>query len=65
MVHYTFDFSQQMFIPHHAQQMGPIYFLVPRKVQLFRVRVDGVPRQYNYLIDENETIGKQTIETNI
>ena len=63
-VHYTFDFSQQMFIPHHARQMGPIYFLVPRKVQLFGVRVDGVPRQYNYLIDENETIGKH-VETKI
>ena len=51
-----------MFIPHHARQMGPIYFLVPRKVQLFGVRVDGVPRQYNYLIDKDETIGKH-IET--
>lgn len=56
-VHYTFDFSQQMFLPHHSRQMSPLYFLVPRKVQLFGVRVDGIPRQYNYLVDENETIG--------
>ncbi|XP_062575096.1 uncharacterized protein LOC134237029 [Saccostrea cucullata] len=62
-VHYTFDFSQQMFIPHHARQMGPLYFLVPRKVQLFGVRVDGVPRQYNYLINENETIGENGSKT--
>lgn len=44
-VHYTFDFSQQMFLPHHSRQMGPLYFLVPRKVKLFGVRVDGIPRQ--------------------
>ena len=60
-IHYIFEFSQQMFIPHHARQIGPIYFLVPRKVQLFGVQVDGVPKQYNYLVD---VIGKH-IETNI
>ena len=44
-----------MFTPHHARQIGP------RKVQLFGVQVDGVLRQYNYLVDE---IGKH-IETYI
>ncbi|MES9883076.1 MAG: hypothetical protein ABW185_19605 [Sedimenticola sp.] len=57
-IHYTFDFSQQLQIPHHARQMGPIYFTVPRKVQLFGVRLDGIPHQYNYLVDEAQTIGK-------
>ena len=60
-IHYTFEFSHQMFIPHHARQIGPIYFLVPRKFQLFGVRVDGVPKQYHYLVDEN----CKHIETNI
>ena len=60
-IHYTFEFSQQMFIPHHARQIGLIYFLVPRKFQLFGARVDGVPKQYNYLVDKN----CKHIETNI
>ena len=56
-VHYTFDFAQQFSIPHHSRQMGPLYFLSGRKVQLFGVRVDGISRQANYLIDEDQTIG--------
>lgn len=35
-VHYTFDFTQQLTIPHHSRQEGPLYFTPPppRKVQL-------------------------------
>lgn len=55
-VYYTFDFSEQMCLLHHSRQMSPLYFLVPRKVQLFRVIVDKTQRQYNYLVVENETI---------
>lgn len=25
-VHYTFDFAQQLTIPHHSRQEGPLYF---------------------------------------
>ena len=57
-IHYTFDFSQQVTIPHHYRQMGPLYFMTPRRVQLFGVRLDGASLQYNYLIDEDQTIGK-------
>ncbi|XP_062578888.1 uncharacterized protein LOC134240830 [Saccostrea cucullata] len=57
-VHYTFDFSQALSIPHHARQEGPLYFLTPRKVQLFGVAVEGQYRQMNYLIDENQGIGE-------
>jgi hypothetical protein len=56
-VHYTFDFSQNVCIPHHARQMGPVYFTSLRKVQIFGFRIDGIPSQLNFLIDENETIG--------
>ena len=55
-VHYTFDFSQYLKLPHHSREKGPTFFIQPRKVQLFGFRVDGY-RQYNYLIDENQTIG--------
>lgn len=34
-VHYTFDFAQQVTLPHMARQPGPLYFKTPRKVQLF------------------------------
>lgn len=56
--HYTFDFSQNMCLPHHARQMGPLYFTTLRKIQLFGIRIDGLPTQLNFLIDEDETIGK-------
>lgn len=54
--HYTFDFDHQVTLPHTAWQVGPIYFKTPRKVQLFGVCSEGIPRQVNYLIDEAQTI---------
>ena len=33
--HYTFDFAEQLTLPHHSRQVGPMYFKVGRKVQLF------------------------------
>lgn len=57
-VHYTFDFSQALSIPHHARQEGPLYFLTPRKVQLFAVAIEGQYHQINYLIDEDQGIGE-------
>ena len=56
-VHYTFDFSQNVCIPHHSRQMGPLYFQTLRKVHIFGVRSDGEPKQLNFLINEDETIG--------
>ena len=46
--HYSFDFalSQQPTLP------GPVYFLTPRKVAIFEVCCEAIPRQVNFLIDE-------------
>ena len=55
--HYTFDFAEQVFIPHHARQVGPLYFKVCRKIQLFGVCCDSNRKQINYLIDEDNSIG--------
>ena len=55
--HYTFDFAQQLQIPHHYRQEGPEYFVVPRRIQLFGDFSSGSSQQVNYLVDENETIG--------
>lgn len=56
-VHYTFDFVQHFQLPHHSRQKGPTYFVQLRRVQVFGVRIDGVSRQMNYVIDEDQTIG--------
>ena len=56
-VHYTFDYAQNIGIPHHSRQMGPLYFLASRKIQIFGVAIEGERRQLNFLIDEHETIG--------
>ena len=58
-MHYTFDFAQQVTLPHMYRQPGPLYFKTPRKVQLFGVCSEGVPKQVNYLLklDEQDTIG--------
>ena len=55
MSHYSWDFAQQLHYPFEDQQVGPIYFKTPRKAQLFGVCNEGIPRQYNYLIDEAYT----------
>ena len=62
-VHYTFDFAQNVCIPHHARQMGLLYFLTPRKVQVFVFRNGSVPQQLNYLIDEDQIIGQDGKQT--
>ncbi|KAJ8318239.1 LOW QUALITY PROTEIN: hypothetical protein KUTeg_003330 [Tegillarca granosa] len=50
-VHYTFDFSQSVNLPHHSRQMGPIYFITPRKTHIFGFRIDGTS-------DESQTMGE-------
>ena len=52
MAHYSWDFAQQLHYPFEDQQVGPIYFKIPRRAQLFGVCCEGIPRQVNYLIDE-------------
>ena len=45
--------------------MGSLYFLTQKKVQVFGFCNDSVSQQLNYLIDEDQTIGrdgKQTYE---
>jgi hypothetical protein len=56
--HFTFDFSQNVGLPHHARQMGPLYFLTD-----FGFRIDDVSKQLNFLIDKNETIGEDGSKT--
>lgn len=55
--HYTFDFAQQLQVPYHARQVGPLYFKSPLKVQLFGVCNDASKLQVNYLFAESQSIG--------
>lgn len=38
---YSFDFAQQIHYPHHAQEVGPLFFKTPRKCQAFGVCAEG------------------------
>jgi hypothetical protein len=40
-LHYSWDYAQQVHFPHHAQQVGPIYFKTPRKCNVFGVCSEG------------------------
>ena len=56
--HYSYDWAQNVHIPHSDQQVSKIYYLSPRKVHLFGIQDEAVREQINYVLDENEIIGK-------
>lgn len=56
-LHLIFDFAEQLMIPSTSRQVGPMYFKVGRKIQLFGICNTAIPLQSNYLIDECQTIG--------
>lgn len=57
-IHYSFDYAQQVHLPHSPYQPGPLFFLTPRKVGIFGVCCEGLPQQINYLIDEGAATSK-------
>lgn len=57
-MHYSFDYAQQVHLPSNPMQPGPIYFKVPRKVGIFGVCCESLPRQVNFVIDEAGSTGK-------
>ena len=57
-VHVSFDYAQQIHFPSSPQQVGPLYFLTPRKCQIFGICNEAREEQINYLIDENDITGK-------
>ena len=61
--HLSFDYAQQVHLPSFPMQQGPLYFLVPRKVGIFGVCMEGIPKQVNYLIDESHCISTTTLRT--
>ena len=45
-------------MPHSDQQIGKVYYLSARKVHLFGIQDEAVREQINYVLDENELLGK-------
>ena len=62
-LHISFDYAQNVLIPHSPQQVGPIYFKTPRKCHIFGICSESAPKQINYLIDEAVLTGKGANET--
>lgn len=60
-MHYSFDYAQKISFPHSPQQQGKIYFLTPRRCELFGVCSEPLSRQVMYMIDEVESIGKGAV----
>ena len=58
VMHYSFDYAQQVHFPNNPQQTCPAYFLSARNCQIFGIACEPTGKQVNYLIDEGETIGK-------
>ncbi|ELT88897.1 hypothetical protein CAPTEDRAFT_206332 [Capitella teleta] len=57
-MHYSFDYAQQVHLPSDPLQPGPMYFLTPRKLGLFGVCCEGIPKQVNFLVDEAHCTSK-------
>ena len=58
VVHYSYDYAQQLHYPSDLRQPGQIYFKTPQKCAIFGVCCKAVPRQVNFLIDASVLTGK-------
>ncbi|CAB4376175.1 unnamed protein product [Rhizophagus irregularis] len=57
--HISWDFAEGAHLPYSSQQEGSIYFKSPWKVSIFGICEEAFPQQKNYLIQENENVGKE------
>jgi len=58
VLHYSFDYAQQIQIPHDSQQVGPLYFLSPYKVALFGIGCEPASKMVMYVIPEVAVVDK-------
>lgn len=56
--HVSFDFAQQVHVPHLPDQPGPLYFLTPYKIGIFGISNEAAGVQVNYVIPESVLTGK-------
>jgi len=57
-MHYSFDYAQQIQIPHASQQVGPLYFLAPYKVALFGIACEPASKMVIYTVPEIAVVDK-------
>ena len=55
--HVTFDYAQQLKLSCHTREVGPLYFKVAFRVQLFGIAQEAKKEQRNYLFGEHQCIG--------
>ena len=58
VAHYSYDWAQNVHVPHSDQQISKVYYLSARKVHLFGIQDEAVQEQINYVLDESELLGK-------
>ena len=58
IVHFTFDFAQQLELPYHTRQVGPLYFKVRYRMQLFGIAEEARKQQFNFLFHEGQSIAQ-------
>ena len=57
---YSFEFAQEILYPNNPDQIGELFFKVPRKCLLFGVINEGLQKQATYVIDEAVDCGKRS-----
>lgn len=57
-IHISFDYAQQVHVPHLPNQPGPIFFFTPFKLGLFGINNEALCSQVNYVIPESVDTGK-------
>lgn len=54
----SFDFAENVAYPRSPQQVSSAYFKTARKCGIFGIQNEATHVQYNYLIDEEDSVGK-------
>lgn len=61
VMHYSFDYAQNVQYPSNPQQPGPAYLKSARKCGIFGVACEPLSMQVNYLIDEADDPGNNSM----
>lgn len=59
----SIDFAQNVNLPSYTRQVGPLYYLVPYRVNVLGILDEHHKKQYNFLIGEGSTPGFDNSES--
>ena len=54
----SFEYAHQVLVPQYPDQVGKMYFLVGRKIQMFGMSNEGARNHAIYLVHEKNYVGK-------